>query len=138
MNTKHGSFLIVWLFNWSIRSILILPLLCTSNSAEGRDDPPVFLQSFADARDEKGSRLWMAPSYKNQEKRLGYTQKSFSVPPSLERRVNFWKEIYSKYTSNHGLLHDANEIDLIYEVVELPTVKSTGLAKQFTEAENTL
>lgn len=38
---------------------------------------------------------------------------------SIERNINFWIEIYSKYTSKEGLVHDAKYIDHVYEVVQL-------------------
>jgi membrane-bound lytic murein transglycosylase D len=41
----------------------------------------------------------------------------FSVPPGLQHRVDFWKSIYSKYTTNQVVLHDIDNLDIVYEVV---------------------
>jgi peptidoglycan lytic transglycosylase D len=43
----------------------------------------------------------------------------FSVPPGLEIQVNFWKKIYSEYPSDYAVVHDIQNLDVIYEVVYL-------------------
>ncbi len=49
----------------------------------------------------------------------------FTVPSGLEDRVNFWKLVYSKYTTNHAIIHDEDHLDVIYEVVFLsPSLSS--------------
>ena len=40
----------------------------------------------------------------------------FSTPVGLESKVNFWKKIYSEYTTNHVVIHDMDNLDVIYEV----------------------
>jgi len=39
--------------------------------------------------------------------------------PSLQTRIRFWKDIYSKYDSQTGVIHDSKYIDKIYDVVDL-------------------
>ena len=46
------------------------------------------------------------------------TQK-FNTPPFLEPRVNFWIKIYSKYTTNQIVIHDRENLDVIYDVINL-------------------
>jgi len=41
----------------------------------------------------------------------------FSTPVGLEPRVEFWKKIYSEYTTDHYVVHDTNNLGIIYEVV---------------------
>ena len=41
----------------------------------------------------------------------------FSVPHGLEHRVKFWKSIYSEYTTQQVVLHDIDNLDIVYEVV---------------------
>jgi len=41
----------------------------------------------------------------------------FSTPVGLESRVEFWKKIYSEYTTDHYVVHDINNLERIYEVV---------------------
>ncbi|GJL78246.1 MAG: hypothetical protein NPINA01_12350 [Nitrospinaceae bacterium] len=43
----------------------------------------------------------------------------FSIPPGLEPQVNFWKKIYSEYSSDYAVIHDIKNLDVIYEVVYL-------------------
>jgi len=38
---------------------------------------------------------------------------------SIRPNVEFWKGIYSKYSTSQGVLHDSYKLDIIYEVVEL-------------------
>lgn len=41
----------------------------------------------------------------------------FLVTPELRRQVDFWKRIYGEYGTNQSLIHDARQIDVVYEVV---------------------
>lgn len=65
---------------------------------------------------------WEAPDYSRQENRLGYQEEDFSPSPDFERQFGFWKDIYSKYDSNIGVIHDSEHIDLIYEVLKFPSL----------------
>ncbi len=42
---------------------------------------------------------------------------AFNVPRALRPRVNFWKKIYSEYSTEHYVVHDLENLDVIYEVV---------------------
>ncbi|UCD11270.1 MAG: LysM peptidoglycan-binding domain-containing protein [Nitrospinaceae bacterium] len=44
---------------------------------------------------------------------------TFPEPPGLESKVQFWTKIYSEYTTHHAVVHDANNVDIVYEVVYL-------------------
>ncbi|MBI4388803.1 MAG: LysM peptidoglycan-binding domain-containing protein [Nitrospinae bacterium] len=48
----------------------------------------------------------------------------FSVPQGLEARVDFWKKIYSAYTTRQAVIHDINNLNVIYEVVDLGGLSS--------------
>lgn len=41
----------------------------------------------------------------------------FTVPVGLESRVRFWKKIYTQYSTQHVVIHDQDNLDIIYEVV---------------------
>jgi membrane-bound lytic murein transglycosylase D len=43
----------------------------------------------------------------------------FTTPPGLADQVNFWKKIYSEYTTRHAVIHDMRELGIVYEVVYL-------------------
>lgn len=61
---------------------------------------------------------WSAPVYSGQENALGWTADAFKVPVGMEDRVQFWKDIYTKYSSEQGILHDSKYVQLIYETVD--------------------
>jgi len=41
-------------------------------------------------------------------------------PPSLEPAVRFWTRVYTEVDTSQGLLHDAENLDVVYEVIEIP------------------
>ncbi len=41
-------------------------------------------------------------------------------PAELRFKVEFWKAVYTKYTTKQGLIHDSEDLSLIYDAVELP------------------
>jgi membrane-bound lytic murein transglycosylase D len=44
----------------------------------------------------------------------------FPLPDSLEPRVRFWVRIYSEVGTEGGLLHDPEDLNVVYEVVRYP------------------
>jgi len=44
---------------------------------------------------------------------------SFPVPEVIRNNVEFWKKIYTVYPTTAVLIHDMNDLSLIYEVVDL-------------------
>jgi membrane-bound lytic murein transglycosylase D len=44
----------------------------------------------------------------------------FPRPPQLEPDVRFWQRIYSKVTTQGGLLHDDRYLDIVYEEIAFP------------------
>lgn len=61
---------------------------------------------------------WSPPMFAHQEKALGWTPTAFDVPKGMEERVQFWKDIYTKYTSQQGVLHDSKYVNLVYESLD--------------------
>ena len=47
------------------------------------------------------------------------SQYHFSTPPGLQSKVEFWKKIYSEYSTKHAVVHDIKNVDIVYEVVYL-------------------
>ena len=43
----------------------------------------------------------------------------FPEPESLKPMVNFWIDIYTRYDSHEVVIHDAGNLDIVYEVVDL-------------------
>lgn len=43
----------------------------------------------------------------------------FTTPPGLQSNVEFWKKVYSEYSTKHAVVHDIKNLNIIYEVVYL-------------------
>jgi membrane-bound lytic murein transglycosylase D len=69
-----------------------------------------------------GVRPWRAPQYQNQEGALGYNSKVFEVPEGLRPKVNFWKDVYAKYTTHQGVIHDAENVHIVFESVDFKAI----------------
>ncbi|MBN8554594.1 MAG: transglycosylase SLT domain-containing protein [Deltaproteobacteria bacterium] len=47
-------------------------------------------------------------------------QVSLPFPQELKFKVEFWRAIYTKYSTKQGVLHDAEDLSIIYDAIELP------------------
>jgi membrane-bound lytic murein transglycosylase D len=56
---------------------------------------------------------------KKTESNLGSENYLFATPEGFETRVAFWVDIYSKYTAEDAVLHDAQNLAVVYKVVDL-------------------
>jgi membrane-bound lytic murein transglycosylase D len=52
----------------------------------------------------------------------------FTVPPELRSKVDFWKIVYTKYTSDQVLIHDKKYINIIYTVLDFSYLKDGRLS----------
>ena len=43
----------------------------------------------------------------------------FPAIESIQPNVDFWKKIYSEYSSHQGVLHDSKNLNIIYDVIDL-------------------
>ncbi len=41
---------------------------------------------------------------------------NFSTPPGLNAEVDFWKKLYSEYTTRHAVIHDMRNLGVVDEV----------------------
>lgn len=96
----------------------------TAEGAEETEDTPVVLEEIAGERDLTGSRPWRNPDFSNQKGALGWDENIFQVPKGLEINFNFWLDIYTKYTTEQGLMHDSEYIDLVYEILDFSHISS--------------
>src|SRR5262245_17473820 len=62
----------------------------------------------------------LAPAPAPPRRSLASRQPDFPKSPALVPRVEFWKRIYSEVDTAGGLLHDAEELGVVYEAVRLP------------------
>ncbi len=78
-----------------------------------------------EVEDHEESLAWRPPQYDQQKQALGYTgPETFAIPRGMEERVAFWLEIYTKYTTQEGLLHDSQYINNIYEKVSFVEIEN--------------
>src|SRR5262245_50655602 len=45
---------------------------------------------------------------------------AFVRPAALEPDIAFWRRIYTEVTTDGGLIHDPERLDVVYEVLEFP------------------
>ena len=43
----------------------------------------------------------------------------FTVPAGMESQVHFWKKVYTQYSTQHVIIHDQDNLDIIYDIVYL-------------------
>ena len=53
---------------------------------------------------------------------------TFPRPPGIVPRVKFWTRVYSEVESTGGLIHDSEQLDVVYEVIRWP--KSLSASEQ--------
>lgn len=124
---KRYTFLFLMLF-----SFLTMAQDLPDNEVAGAtdEDTPVTIPQMAGERSLTGSRAWRAPDFSNQEKALGWNESAFQIPKGMEAQVQFWTDIYSKYNTDQGVLHDSENIDLIYSKIDFTTItKRTDISE---------
>jgi len=57
----------------------------------------------------------------------------FPRPASLEPAVQFWIRVYTEITTNQGYIHDAVDMSVIYETIELPHYASNSKRDQLVK-----
>jgi membrane-bound lytic murein transglycosylase D len=70
------------------------------------------------------SRPWQGPDFRNQKNALGYPESGFVIPKAMENKVNFWVDIYTKYTTDEGVIHDMDDVEKVYQVVDIKGLKT--------------
>ena len=53
----------------------------------------------------------------------------FPTYPSLQSNVDFWKKVYSLYSTSQVILHDRRDLDIIYEIIPLKDPRSAGAGR---------
>jgi membrane-bound lytic murein transglycosylase D len=52
----------------------------------------------------------------------------FPLYPSIRNNVAFWEDVYSRYSTTQGILHDQDNLQIVYEVIELVNWNAQGAA----------
>lgn len=53
----------------------------------------------------------------------------FPEYPCLQKNIRFWESIYSKYTTNQGVLHDSDDLARVYAVIPLVDHSTSNAAR---------
>ncbi len=59
----------------------------------------------------------------------GQSSENFPVFPVIKPNVLFWENIYSRYTTKQGILHDQDNLAIVYTVVNLVSWETRGSAQ---------
>lgn len=54
----------------------------------------------------------------------------FKVEPSLQSRVDFWIDIYSKYTTSEGVFHHVHHPDIVYAELDLTAIQNNSVLSE--------
>ncbi len=92
----------------------------------GEEDTPVTHDPIAGINGIVGSREWKAPRYEYAVNPLGYESTSFKTPKGFESRVEFWKKIYTEYSTQQGVIHDSEEVGVIYKEVDFTDIEQNS------------
>lgn len=52
--------------------------------------------------------------------------KNLPFPTEIELKVEFWKAIYTRYNTDQGVIHDSEDLSVIYDAVQLPKSNEMG------------
>jgi membrane-bound lytic murein transglycosylase D len=82
----------------------------------------ISISSFAQQVINKDNlATWVPPSW-NTTKAMGYTTDTFKVPEGLKKSVDFWIQIYTKYSTHQGVFHVAGDTEQILGEFDLTQV----------------
>lgn len=95
------------------------------------EDTVVSHEEIIGEKNLTASRAWKSTDFSKQNQAMGWTPEAFAVPKGLEVNVSFWKDIYTKYNSDQGVLHDADNIDLVYEELDFTSISSRSDLNSF-------
>jgi membrane-bound lytic murein transglycosylase D len=58
------------------------------------------------------------------------TSEPFPVYPGIVANVRFWIDVYSKFPTTKGILHDSSDLSIIYSVIDLLPPEKHGAPKE--------
>ena len=93
------------------------------DSAVVNEDTPWSPERYEFLTRYSQEREFRPPQYGNQTA-VGYDSKSFATPQGMEKQVEFWLSIYTKYTTLQGVIHDTENLDLIYAVLDFSEIQN--------------
>lgn len=112
-----------------MRLVIFLFLLVANLNvvaANASDKEAEYLKSVLEPK----SRPWKPPDYSNQSA-IGYSSETFSTTPVFKEHVDFWIDIYSKYDTFQGVIHDSIHPAVVYEEIDLSGIlKRTDISER--------
>ncbi|MBC7370155.1 MAG: lytic transglycosylase domain-containing protein [Bdellovibrionaceae bacterium] len=88
------------------------------------EDTPLAQTEVRGGKSLTGTRRYREPDFSGQDKALGYGPNAFNVPKGMEKQVAFWKDIYAKYSTDQGILHDIENLDIVYGEVDFRPINA--------------
>ena len=67
-------------------------------------------------------RPWSRADYSKQSGALGWSENIFAIPDGLKPRVQFWIDVYTKYSTDQGVLHDSEHVSVVYESIDFNSI----------------
>lgn len=58
-----------------------------------------------------------------------YAASSFPKYPVIDHNVRFWEAVYSRYSTSQAIVHDANDLSIIYEVLPIFNHRLPGASR---------
>ena len=50
-----------------------------------------------------------------------YTEETFPLPEALQPDVDFWRSIFTEYSTSEGVLHDSRDLRVVYKRIDMPS-----------------
>lgn len=91
-------------------------------------------QDLLNDLETKGAQSWRPTDFSGQQGMLGWSESVFEIPKGLEKRVAFWRDVYTKYTTEQGVLHDRDDVSMIYEELDFSAIMSDPNTNVFQKA----
>ncbi len=88
------------------------------------DETPVTHDEILGASNPFGSREWRSPDFESQGAFIGASKDAFKVPKGMEARVEFWKKVYTEYTTEQGIIHNTENLAEVYKKVDFGDIIS--------------
>lgn len=60
---------------------------------------------------------------------LSLAGENFPLYPCLRNNVKFWEDVYSRYSTRQGILHDTDDLSRVYAVIDLVDWEATDSAR---------
>jgi membrane-bound lytic murein transglycosylase D len=78
---------------------------------------------------------WQVPNYEKQKNVLGYEEGAFKVSSAAGLIVKFWIDVYTKYSTHHGIIHNLEYPEIVYEVVDFTDIDSDETITEYKKEE---